>query len=353
MLLEPDISREEWINGFNATKSKDQARMSLRHFDDWLATKSIEEKQFFEEMKQHNTTKQAQIIRDITNYWLDVKKLGLSTVPKYRNNLLKWFEENDLTVSISKVQRIAKMPKPLQEMRYTPDANHLYKLVTMQRNLDVATFFITLAATAMRQDELHQVLVKEVDLSDRMIRIPANRTKTRTERVTYFTPEARHYIKKLIKQNDLSEDDRLFSCTIANYHWHIREANKILDKDERFSNGRRKMSLHRLRAYANDCISSAVTERFADVIKGHIAGNRTYDVGNFKKMKKDYSKAVNELTLDKTQQFEELKDSQEVKSGTDSVLIREIEHLKKEMARLQNSEPHTHHTTHNPPPPQD
>jgi len=338
MLLEPDISREEWINSFNAEKSKQQARMSLKHLDSWLESKSITENQFLEEMSNHNSTKQAQIIRDISNYWLNEKKLGLSTVPKYRGKLLVWFEENDLIIPISKVRRIGKLAKPLQEMRYTPDANHLFKLVTMQKNLDVATFFITLASTAMRQDELHPVLVKEIDLSNRMIRIPAIRTKTRTERVTYFTPEARHYIKKLIKQNNLSPEDRLFSYSLVNYHWHMRYSNKILGFDDRYSNNRRKMTIHRLRAYANDSITEAVTTVFADVIKGHISGNRSYDAGNLKKMKKDYDKAIDELTIDKSQQFEDLKENNITKNHTDSVLMREIEHLKQEVERLKNSE---------------
>jgi len=44
------------------------------------------------------------------------------------------------------------------------------------------------------------------------------------------------------------------------------------------------------------------------------------------------------LTLDKSQQYEDLKDNLDAKGRTDSVIMREIDHLKEELQRLKNSE---------------
>ena len=97
------------------------------------------------------------------------------------------------------------------------------------------------------------------------------------------------------------------------------------------------MSIHRLRAYANQCIQAACGDKFSEVILGHIAGLRTYDVGNIRKMKKDYDKAISLLTLDKSKQYEDLIGDLTVNNTTNKIIINEIEHLKQEILRLQNS----------------
>ena len=302
-------TRSEWITGHSAPKTQSKARTVLKLFDEFLDAKQISESQFFEEMREYNSTMQARMIKEISSYWL--QRLNPNTVSAYRHKLMGWLEENDIIIPDSKVRRIAPLPKALTEMRYTPDAMHVLKIVNMQKNYEVATFFITLSSTAMRQGELHLLRVSDIDFPNRMIRIPAQHTKTRTERITFFTPETRHYLKKHIKDNGLKDNDRVFKYLIQNYQQHLQRANRIMGFDDFFENKRSKMTMHRFRAYANQCITDAVSERFADVIKGHIGGLRTYDVGNIRKMKKDYDKAIPALTLDKTKQFEDLLDQQE------------------------------------------
>ena len=328
-------SRNEWIDGHNAPKTKEKAHTVLKLFDQYLSSKEMSEEKFFSEMRDANSTIQSRIIKEIGNRWLDEGR-SPSTVSIYRHKLLTWFEENDIVIPKTKLRRIAKIPKQLTEMKYTPDASHILKIISKQKSLEVATFFITLAATGMRQGELRQVRLDEIDMQKRMIRIPAHRTKTRTERITFFTPEARHYLKRHIKDKDLKLDDQLFSHGMNDYHWHMQKANHDLGHADRFATGRYKMSMHRLRAYAKQCIRDSVSNTFAEVILGHIEGNKTYDIGNINKMKKDYEKAVPALTLDKTRQFEDLLERQNNNTDENSIILSRMKALENELERLRH-----------------
>ena len=192
----------------------------------------------------------------------------------------------------------------------------------------------------MRQGEVHDLRVCDIDFdhTPTMIRIKAENTKTRTERLTFLTPEASKMLKKLIKNKNISDQDRIFTKHMTVYHANLRVVLRKLGLDDKFVTGRMKMSLHRFRAAANQAITEAVDPRYADVIKGHISGLRTYDAGDLKKMSRDYKKAVPLLTLDKTQQLEELQEKEGNKDATQDIMIREIENLKLEMERIKDSQ---------------
>ncbi|MBC8408256.1 MAG: site-specific integrase [Rhodobacteraceae bacterium] len=341
-LLSNKTTRSEWIHTSDAIKTQKHYRCILVAFDDWLKSMDSTEEGFFDAMRGTDMSTRARTLKSIQEYWMTVPKKGYPvksprTTAQYRAALLQWFEENDIMVSPTKIKRLARLPKISTEMRYTPDSSHILRIVSMQNTIEKKAFFILLSCTAMRYGELMQTRLGDIDMSNRMIRIPAARTKTRTERLTFFTPEARHYLKKHIKENNIQHDDLIFQLSEGSYRFAQNRSNRILGANERFTNGRYKMSIHRLRAYANQCISSAVSERFADVIKGHIGGLRTYDVGNIRKMKKDYDKAIPELTLDKSRQYEDLKDQVDAGTKTDAVIMREIDHLKQEIERLTSS----------------
>ena len=336
-ILVEKASRNDWVDGYDSESAKGKARTVLMNFDKWLSFKGHTEEEFFSAMRDADATTRARTLGSIGDYWIQ-HNIAARSAAQYRNCLLSWLEENDIVISESKLRRLAKLPKVTTEMKYTPDATHILKIVSMQKHLDVATFYVMLSCTAMRGEELLQTKLKDVDLTDRMIRIPAERVKTRTERLTFFTPEARRYLKRLIKEENLTPEDHLFKFHWTNYNWHMNHSNEILGYTERFKTGRYKMSIHRLRAYAKQCIMSATNENFAEVIKGDISGMRTYDIGNIKKMKKDYDKCIKELTLDKTQELEDLKEVQSGRSEQDLIVMREIDNLKMEISRLKDSE---------------
>lgn len=343
-LLSDRPTRHEFINTSGVESTAKGYRSVFASFDHWLKSMDATEEQFLHEMRGADVNTRARTVKSIQDYWMNVPRegwqvKGISTIRQYRSILLKWFEENDVIISQNKLKRLANLPKSLVEMRFTPDTKFVNDLIGTMADIDKKAFFCLLSCTAMRHGELRATKLKDFDISERMIRIPAERTKTRTERLTFFTPEARHYLKRHLKENNIVDPDSLvFSLCAVSYHWALRRGCRVMKMDEKFTNGRNKMNIHRLRAFANQCITSAVDARFADVIKGHIGGLRTYDVGNIHKMKKDYDKAIPELTLDKTRLYEEMKENEGAKGRGEEIIMREIDHLKEEMERLRNSE---------------
>ena len=346
-LLSDRPTRNEWIHTSDALKTQKHAAGVLNAFDDWLKSMDTTEEEFFNAMRKADMNTRARTIKAIQEYWMTVPKegyavKGVRTTAQYRATLLTWLEENDIIISLTKLKRLAKLPKKLVEMKYTPDSAHVLNLVAGQSDIEKKAFFCLLSCTAMRYGELLETRLSHIDVSDRRIQIPAENTKTRSERLTFFTPEARHYLKRHLKENNItSPDEKIFRLSRSAYGFALKRSNLSYGMNDKFTNGRSKMSIHRLRAYANQCLTDAVSARFADVIKGHIGGLRTYDVGNIRKMKKDYDKAIPLLTLDKSKQYEDLLESSQAENKTAKIVMSEIENLKQEILRLQNSIPVT------------
>lgn len=342
-LLSDRPTREEWIKTSDAPKTQKHYAGVLNAFDDWLKSMDSTEEEFFQAMRKTDMNTRARTVKSIQEYWMTVPRgryppKGVRTAAQYRSTLLQWFEENDIIITPAKLKRLARMPKIPVEMRYTPDSTHVLNIVAGQASIDKKTFFILLSCTAMRYDELAQTQLGDIDMPNRMIRIPVTRTKTRQERITFFTPEARHYLKRHIKENSIEDpDELLFKLSKTAYEYAMKRSNRINGVEDRFANGRYKMSIHRLRAYANQCIQAACGDKFSEVMLGHIGGLRSYDVGNIRKMKKDYDKAIPELTLDKSRQYEDLKETMTAENKSTKIVMDEIEHLKQEILRLQNS----------------
>jgi integrase len=343
-LLSDRPTRNEWIHTSDAPKTQHHAAGVLNAFDDWLKSMDSTEEEFFQAMRGADMNTRARTIKSIQEYWMSTPRegyrvKGVRTTAQYRATLLQWLEENDIIITPTKLKRLARLPKIPTEMRYTPDSAHVLSIVSSQSSIEKAAFFILLSCTAMRYGELLQTTLGDIDMPERMIRIDAEKTKTRQERLTFFTPEARHYLKRHLKENNITNNDELlFKLTESSYSFAMHRSNRIHDKEDRFKNGRFKMSIHRLRAYANQCITSAVSDRFADVIKGHIGGLRTYDVGNIRKMKKDYDKAIPLLTLDKSKQYEDLKETIQTDEDANKILKDEIDNLKQEIIKLRGNE---------------
>ena len=262
-------TRDEFIESYNSKSSKDQAKNSLAHLDLWLDKKGITELEFFEQMNQSNSTIRARVLNEQSQFMLknrrrgrvNLVRLSPKTVILLRNHLLRWYEENNITIPQTKIRRLAKLGPDFTELKHTPTALDINNLVKRQKNHDPATMFVLLSCTGMRINELRELRIGHIDLTNRTINIPAHHTKTHTQRITFFTPEAKTWIKR-----------------------HFE-----------------KMTIHRLRAFAKQQLASAVNDDFAEIILGHVKGNKTYNVGSsdadIKRLRTEYDKAIPLLTL--------------------------------------------------------
>ena len=309
-LIDEIPTRDEFIESYNSKSSKDQAKNSLAHLDLWLDKKGITELEFFEQMNQSNSTIRARVLNEQSQFMLknrrrdrvNLVRLSPKTVILLRNHLLRWYEENNITIPQTKIRRLAKLGPDFTELKHTPTALDINNLVKRQKNHDPATMFVLLSCTGMRINELRELRISHIDLTNRTINIPAHHTKTHTQRITFFTPEARTWVKRHFDTHLAHYIDcQLFDYSYNNYKWHFDQAMKDMGHTEKNHLGMKKMTIHRLRAFAKQQLASAVNDDFAEIILGHVKGNKTYNVGSsdadIKRLRTEYDKAIPLLTL--------------------------------------------------------
>ena len=298
-ILADKPTRDEWTMTSQARKTQNMCKTVLGRFDDWLKLKGTTEELFFDAMRGANESQRASTVRDIQNYWLEtVKSRSAQT---YRSVLIMWFEENGCPIQQSKLRRFARLPKPEVPLKYTPSKKEVAALIntiakqsenangwTKEHN-DYKLFFTLLSCTSMRHGELLEVRADHIDLDQRSIRIPASQTKTRRERVAFFTPQAKKMLEKTLDLKWI----KLFRLHQSSYQYQIDHARKKLGifKTEK------DWTMHRLRAWCSQVIKDNTNYEFGELMLGHTAGNKTYD-HNVSKWKKLYDKAVPDLTLE-------------------------------------------------------
>ena len=291
-ILADKPTRDEWTMTSQARKTQNMCKTVLSRFDDWLKLKGTTEELFFDAISGVNESQRARIVRDIQNYWLEtVKSRSAQT---YRSVLIMWFEENGCPIPQSKLRRFARLPKPEVPLKYTPSKKEVAALInTIAKQSekcfdDYKLFFTLLSCTSMRHGELLEVKGEHIDLDQRSIRIPASQTKTRRERVAFFTPQA----KKMLQKHEW-RSGQFFVGHQSSYQYQIDQARKKLGifKTEK------DWTMHRLRAWCSQVIKDNTNYEFGELMLGHTAGNKTYD-HNVSKWKKFYDKAVPDLTLE-------------------------------------------------------
>ena len=292
-ILADKPTRDEWTMTSQARKTQNMCKTVLSRFDDWLKLKGTTEELFFDAIRGVNESQRARIVRDIQNYWLEtVKSRSAQT---YRSVLIMWFEENGCPIPQSKLRRLARLPKPEVPLKYTPSKKEVAALInTIAKQSekcfeDYKLFFTLLSCTSMRHGELLEVKGEHIDLDQRSIRIPASQTKTRRERVVFFTPQAKKMLQKTLDLKWI----KLFRLHQSSYQYQIDQARKKLGifKTEK------DWTMHRLRAWCSQVIKDNTKDEFGELMLGHTAGNKTYD-HNVSKWKKFYDKAVPDLTLE-------------------------------------------------------
>ena len=292
-ILADKPTRDEWTMTSQARKTQNMCKTVLSRFDDWLKLKGTTEELFFDAIRGVNESQRARIVRDIQNYWLEtVKSRSAQT---YRSVLIMWFEENGCPIPQSKLRRFARLPKPEVPLKYTPSKKEVAALInTIAKQSekcfeDYKLFFTLLSCTSMRHGELLEVKGEHIDLDQRSIRIPASQTKTRRERVVFFTPQAKKMLQKTLDLKWI----KLFRLHQSSYQYQIDQARKKLGifKTEK------DWTMHRLRAWCSQVIKDNTKDEFGELMLGHTAGNKTYD-HNVSKWKKFYDKAVPDLTLE-------------------------------------------------------
>ncbi|HUS99617.1 MAG TPA: site-specific integrase, partial [Candidatus Thermoplasmatota archaeon] len=114
-------------------------------------------------------------------------------VKKYleRHNIqLKPLEWEELRLR----NNLVKSVRPLVK-KATPTQHDLKKILSFASNIKTKAFFILLASSGLRRDELLQLTWNDIDIKNRMIILPEDIAKGKIPRFTYFSEEARELLE--------------------------------------------------------------------------------------------------------------------------------------------------------------
>jgi len=202
----------------------------------------------------------------------------------------EWLKQNDISLSDKEKSNIRRiMPRKIRpQTRF--DFFDYEKLQAVLSHLDIRMQALTLclAASGARVSEILNARTSDLHDDKHPVSIYIRKTKTAEPRTVYITDEAYEALRawfkvrgeymrqageraKALKVEKEREDPRLFpfKLTVIYRAWHraLRKAG-LLEKDT--ETGRNSLTVHRLRAWNRDRVSSVIGPDYAEIFLGHI-----------------------------------------------------------------------------------
>ena len=220
---------------------------------------------------------------DVLQKWIawNAKRIAPQTILIYWVNLNDYLFYRGVKLDLRDIRHNLKFPKPLKESK------HVLKLEEIQNICSVIKYNkkamnLVLVSTGMRIGEALQIRKKHLNFDfDRvMICIPAEFTKTREARKTFMSYEAYNANKNIIDEklpDDLiwgTNENTLYNVghESQNFARYCKKAGYV----ERYSSGRRKITLHSFRSYFISRFSIK-GEALGHAFSGHTGNMKQYD----------------------------------------------------------------------------
>jgi len=258
----------------------------------------------------------------------------------------EWLKQNDVSISEKEKGNIRRvLPRKIRsQTRF--DFFDYEKLQAVLSHLDIRmqALALALASSGARVSEILNARISDMHDDRRPVSIYIRKTKTAEPRTVFITDEAydalRAWFKvrgeylrqageraKSLKVEKEREDPRIFpfELTIIYRAWHraLRKAG-LLEKDT--ETGRNSLTVHRLRAWNRDRVSSVIGPDYAEILLGHVDqyGN-TYKDTTEQTLREKYKLCEQALTI---------KDTGRIKHDI-AVQADELAKVKEENAKLQ------------------
>src|SRR3989338_8306717 len=208
-----------------------------------------------EEVFAEFTVVNEQAVYDTIQDWIDwnvSQQKGAATIRMWFSCINNYLRYKGIKIE---AKENIDFPKKKEEELYPLQLEDIHKLFSVA-SFDKKCLYLCQISSGMRIAELLQLKRKDVEVKERIIvKIPAEYTKSKKGRTTFFSKEAQKMLIPKIKQ--LSENEHLFGkhsrtslksksgnelITLANY------MNKI-GLNEKYDNGHHKITTHSFRAY--------------------------------------------------------------------------------------------------------
>lgn len=279
-LLSLDIPRQVWLDrwGKRAKNSQDLAIKSLKWFDKYLQTINANEKDLIEQLKKiADKPEFYQFLNNLVQY-LSSNELAPRTVRTYFMFIKSYLRSKGFRIYKEDVNQFIQLPKIIREGK-APVTMEQWALLYFKGSNKMRAVISTGLSSGVRIGELLQLRFS--DIKGNKVSIRAETTKTKADRVTYISEQAKTDINKLVKNKD--EDSFIF---IKEY----KEVNSVVDLEKQFADLRKlcgltakyrltsfhHITLHRMRAFCKTMASETCGQDFAEGLIGHEGYLSTY-----------------------------------------------------------------------------
>jgi len=269
-------------NKFNKSKSTstvDFCKGALLSFDKFVFTKFGKDstEQVIEDIKKLPESRHESVMIDLFQKYLHWKHEDskASTSVAYYQTALEYFSYHQLKINHYNLRRGITLPQDPKNMKYAVTHSEIKKLIDYAKPKRKALYTV-LISSGMRIGETLGLKKRDFDFSgDRIcITIPAVLTKKNTQRQTYISKEAEHYLTPIIKR--MNQDELVFISNkdirkavdneILNF-WNLRKKTEL---DVKYDNSTlHKITLHSFRSFFETHASNTHGLEYAHALIGH------------------------------------------------------------------------------------
>jgi len=272
--------RDEFLNRYQG-KTRKQAISALYAFDQFITSKYFDNEDNFLAKCKVDVYEQNKylLLDDMVQFWYESKKAP-TTIRSYFGFVRAYLRRHGIKTDTDDVNDYVKFPKIIDENRSPLTKDHIKRIISVS-NPKYRALFLFLCSTGMRIGEALECLVSWLDFSLYeqhklvLINIPAQMTKTQSERFTFMTDQAYQALKPYL-DTKLSPTQRIFDLSYGSVAQYIKRVREELDLNETYVSRFHKITIHSFRSYVITILDDKVNPSFREFLVGHKSKYKYY-----------------------------------------------------------------------------
>jgi integrase len=333
-ILEFKTTRKEWLKQSYA-KAHNTGKLresTIKHWDKFLASINHNDEAVLMELRKNFNNPDAYVFLNRYVQYLIEKKLRRASIVSSFSTLRSWCSANGIMLHNEFVKQFVKFPKDVKEIRHPLTPEIIQRLIDNSPTI-VKSVLLCLLSSGMRVSECLALKVEDInqDVNPIELRLRAQNTKTKEERIAYISSEAWMNVNNLIKNK--GPDDYVFYDDKTRYpleSFEIRFARVRVKAEliQKYDSGLYKVNIHAFRAYFHTQATKTLGGDTAHALLGHHAYlDQYFRLSNDEKSEM-YHKLEPFLTVDNTQRQKAIIEDKDKQ-------LKEVEILKEEMKKMQ------------------
>jgi len=308
--------------------------------------------EIFDELKLHKENDRIEALRDVLQNWIDWQYQNgslTSSVQQYLSKIKRVFSHYGVRIHQEDFSEPLDFKPKIKEELHQLTVEEI-QLILKQSNPKKIGFYIALSCTGARPSELLQVRKKDVDTTQKRIkiRLEAENVKTRSGRSIWLTKEAGSYL--MMRLRNLEDNDLVWG---TNENVSFAEKNESTQFSKRCdragftekykSNNFRKITLYSFRSFFFGIASDVHREGYAHNMIGHGGYLPQYDRMNDEKKLEWFLKVEPKLIINEETRLREEnrlieEENRELKSDKRRIseLELKIENINELLKRVSN-----------------